>query len=259
MLLIFYCLLQYILLNNLCSAEAVQQHVKSVIACVGDSITKGSGASNRSVTAYPALLQEHIGFRHFNVINFGVGSTMVTKGRNESYMSTKEYESSLAAAPEIVILQFGTNDAKKGCWDSKKFVEDYTAMINSYRELSSKPLVLVCIPPPSYSNSSIYGIQENIVNAEIPRIVPEVVERTGAILVDNFAALGGKSLRQPDMFVNKTIPFGVWPNDGIHPNDVGYKAIANNIASVLREHLGAHAKRRSKINSADNSVSKADK
>jgi len=47
------------------------------VACVGDSITFGSGASDRNITAYPAVLQFLLGSEKFDVLNFGLGSATV--------------------------------------------------------------------------------------------------------------------------------------------------------------------------------------
>ena len=80
-----------------------------VVSCVGDSITKGSGASNVNVTAYPAVLQRLLGKR-FRVHNFGVGGTTVLKKSSFPYWSTMAYQESLVIKPDIVIAMWGTND-----------------------------------------------------------------------------------------------------------------------------------------------------
>src|SRR6478609_560461 len=50
------------------------------IACVGDSITEGSGLSSPSTESYPARLQKLLG-TNYNVRNFGVsGRTLLKQG-----------------------------------------------------------------------------------------------------------------------------------------------------------------------------------
>jgi lysophospholipase L1-like esterase len=150
------------------------------------------------------------------------------------------YKASLNANPEIVVIQFGTNDAKTYNWNQKRFMSDYVDLIKSYRSLDCKPLVLICIPPPYYSNISWWNIQRNIVNEVLPKVVPEVAEKTGAILVDNFAALGSGKLLHPHMYINSSFPMDTGTNDGLHPHDAGYAAMASNVATVIREHFSAH-------------------
>ena len=82
-----------------------------VVSCVGDSITKGSGASNVNITAYPAVLQRLLGKR-FRVHNFGVGGTTVLKKSSFPYWSTTAYQESLVIKPDIVVAMWGTNDVR---------------------------------------------------------------------------------------------------------------------------------------------------
>ena len=80
-----------------------------VVSCVGDSITKGSGASNVNITAYPAVLQRLLAKR-FRVHNFGVGGTTILQKSSFPYWSTVAYQESLTIKPDIVIAMWGTND-----------------------------------------------------------------------------------------------------------------------------------------------------
>jgi lysophospholipase L1-like esterase len=199
-----------------------------------------------NTTSYPALLQEHPGFRHFSVRNFGVGGTTAIRASNQSFWSTEAFQESLKCGPDIVILQLGTNDAKVRYWNITLYQEDYKALATLYKTLPSKPIVLLCIPPPLYSNASLI-FQPQVLNDAIPKIVPSLAAETGSILVDNFAALGGSGLKHPQYFLNSSQPIEWSKNDGIHPNDLGYKAIANNVAVILRDYFSTHPRPKSKV------------
>ena len=41
--------------------------IRPVIVCVGDSLTEGMGSSDDYLLSYPAILQRHPGFHHFQV------------------------------------------------------------------------------------------------------------------------------------------------------------------------------------------------
>ena len=112
---------------------------KFQVACVGDSITYGSGATDRNRTSYPpvlqvfvmndhfacssvfviqtsfsfsGILQELLGEDRYEVHNFGLGSATVMKSGDYTYWYTHEFNRSIAIKPDIVIIQLGTNDAK---------------------------------------------------------------------------------------------------------------------------------------------------
>jgi hypothetical protein len=62
---------------------------KTVVACVGDSITFGSGAFDRNFTSYPPILEGLLGPFDYSVRNFGLGSaTMIKTG---IYISISKY------------------------------------------------------------------------------------------------------------------------------------------------------------------------
>ena len=58
------------------------------LACIGDSITFGSGIKDRDKNSYPAQLAVMLGDK-WDVRNFGVsGATKLKKSNNQSYNST---------------------------------------------------------------------------------------------------------------------------------------------------------------------------
>ncbi len=186
------------------------------IACIGDSITFGSGVENRKENAYPAVLQKLLGDA-YEVQNFGVGGrTLLNKG-DHPYTKEKAYQNALKFKPNIVIIKLGTNDTKPQNWKHEAdFEKDYTALIESFQKLESKPTVYLCTPVPAYKGN--FGITEAVVLKVKPR-----VETLGKDLklpvIDLYAALKEK----PELFP-----------DQIHPNAAGAKLMAETIAAVIK-------------------------
>ena len=208
---------------------------KIVVACVGDSITAGSGSTDRRATSYPPQLENYLSKNAnsntvYETINFGVGGMTMMKDGDMPYWSTQEFAEALKSQPSIVIMAFGTNDAKKQNWNKTKFIADYVEMINEFKKLDRPPMIYICKPPPMYR--AVYEIQPEIVNTKLPAIIPLIANMTSTTVIDIFQWLGGSKLTKPHLFLNESKPLR-WPNDGCHPNDAGYKAIARVIAKNI--------------------------
>src|SRR5262245_47466097 len=63
------------------------------VACVGDSITAGSGLPSPSTQAYPAVLGTLLG-TDYTVENFGVSGTTMLKNGDFPYWDTPRYTAS---------------------------------------------------------------------------------------------------------------------------------------------------------------------
>src|ERR1041384_7347597 len=92
-------------------ALAVSAQDVTRVACVGDSITFGSGVVGRESNSYPAVLQHFLGNK-FEVRNFGVsGATLLKKG-DKPYWKEHAFTNATAFKPNIVVIKLGTNDSK---------------------------------------------------------------------------------------------------------------------------------------------------
>jgi len=124
-----------------------------LVACVGDSITYGSGIANRTVDNYPAHLQRML--RQYDlaweVQNFGVsGATLLSKG-DLPYIRQAAFGNAQACNPDIVIIKLGTNDSKPQNWQYKAdLIPDYENMIDAFQALPSRPQVWICKPVPAF-------------------------------------------------------------------------------------------------------------
>lgn len=187
------------------------------IACVGDSITYGSGIKNRDSLAYPEQLQNMLGEK-YNIQNFGVsGATMLKKG-NKPYWNQPEYQQTLAFNPKIIVLILGTNDSKPINWDAYKneLAKDYNEMISNFQHLKSKPKIYIGLPPPVIKNR--WGIQKEIVEGELMKILKQIAAKNKLELIDFYGVLYG---------MDELIP------DNIHPNADGAKRMAIVVVSRI--------------------------
>jgi acyl-CoA thioesterase I len=200
-----------------CGLAATAQ--AKLVACVGDSITYGSGIANPAVDGYPAQLQRML--RQYDpsweVRNFGVsGATLLTKG-DLPYVKQGAYSNAQACNPDVVIIKLGTNDSKPQNWQYKgDYLPDYERMIDVFRSLPSKPQVWICKPVPAlYVN---FNIQPVIIHDEILPMIEQISKDKNVPIIDLYTALQN---------------YGSLFPDGIHPNVQGAGIMAQTIAPFL--------------------------
>lgn len=150
-----------------------------------------------------------------------------------------------------MVIQLGTNDAKKGMWNETTYQRDYTDLIVEYLNMPAQPTLFVCIPPPIYTNRNAFGIQTHIVNQILPVVVPKVANASAAAsekfkgkvhVIDNFRLFGGGLVHAnftPAYQVNPNDTMGRWPNDCVHLSDNGYAAMAEHVYQHLVGHINA--------------------
>jgi alpha-L-fucosidase 2 len=194
------------------------------VACVGDSITFGHGIADRENNSYPAQLGKMLG-KGWEVRNFGVsGSTLLRKG-DHPYIKTPRYEAALKFEPDVVIIKLGTNDTKPQNWNQqawkqkKAFIGDYILLINSFRNLESKPVVWICKPVPVFSERG--GINDKTVRGEIIPCIQYIARKAGVPMIDLYTPLKG----HPEFFPDK-----------VHPNAAGATEMAKIIAARLSKY-----------------------
>lgn len=121
------------------------------VACIGNSITKGSTIPDRPRDSYPSQLQRMLG-KQWVVRNFGIGGRTMLKKGDYPYWNEEAYVQAKAFLPDVVIIKLGTNDTKPQNWKySDEFLSDYRAMITEMRNLPSHPKIYLCKPVPAFS------------------------------------------------------------------------------------------------------------
>lgn len=184
------------------------------IACVGDSITYGSGIIERDSLSYPAQLQNKLE-KKYEVRNFGVsGSTMLKKG-DKPYWEEPEFKSAKEFKPDIVIIMLGTNDSKTFNWNVHKneFITDYNSMIQTFKKLNPKSEIFIGLPPPVFENR--WDMQKTVVEFEIIMLLKKIAMENDLNTIDFFTLFKEKSIYFPD---------------GVHPNAAGAKLMADEVS-----------------------------
>jgi len=196
-----------------------------LVACVGDSITYGSGISNRNYNSYPAQLGRMLQKfdNQWQVQNFGVSGATLLRNGDKPYVLESSYSQALAAEPDAVIIKLGTNDSKPHNWALKDdFISDYLFLIDSFVELPSKPKIWICYPVPAFIDN--FSISESVIKNEIIPFVDQIAQLRDVIVIDLYTALSDSA----DLFP-----------DGIHPNAEGAKLMAEAIAPVSTPDFNA--------------------
>ncbi|HTJ79375.1 MAG TPA: GDSL-type esterase/lipase family protein [Rariglobus sp.] len=208
------------LVIGLLSVTAVSIHAAETsplrVACVGDSITAGVGASNIGFESYPAQLGRMLG-DGWKVGNFGnSGSTLLNQG-DKPYQKQDSFTKALAFNPNVVVIMLGTNDTKPQNWKFKaQFVADYKDLIGKFKTLETKPRIFICHPPlvPGKGN---YGINEEGVLAEIP-LIDGIAKDESVTVVDVHGAFAGKDTLFPDR---------------VHPSTAGHEVLARTVFKAI--------------------------
>jgi acyl-CoA thioesterase-1 len=178
-----------------------------VIVAMGDSLTAGLGVSPQK--NYPALLEQMLHERGLNyrVINGGVSGETSSGARSRVGWI-------ISMKPDLVILVTGANDGLRGI--DPALIKDNIAQIIA--ELQSADIGVLLGGMKMSTNMG-----QDYVN-EFNRLYPELAAASSVDFMEFF--LAGVAL-QPEF--NQT--------DGIHPNERGYRVIAENILPHVLQAL----------------------
>ena len=203
------------------TTPADTEHDKTVIACVGDSLTKGEQSGDLLRLSYPAYLQEMMG-DDYKVVNFGYGGAAVQPSASNTYKETVQYKKSLEADPDQVIIMLGANDAKTANWDTAdhagscaKFKAALKALVKQYQSLPSKPTVTLVVPPYSSGETRIAIYNDGGMMAAIKALAEELNVK----VIDTYVPTSA----HPELIAS----------DGTHYTGAGYELIAGTIYEGL--------------------------
>lgn len=185
------------------------------IACVGDSITEGSGLVCQSKTAYPVMLDSILGL-NYSVLNCGRSATTLLRKGDFPYWTCKEFYNVFKYNPDIIIIKLGTNDTKPFNWNVENFALDYQALIDTFRTIPSKPKIIVCLPVPAFKTA--WGINDSTLTAGVIPIIEKLAKANNLTIIDLYHQMSDQSSYFPD---------------GIHPNEKGAKIMAGKIAKEI--------------------------
>ena len=189
----------------------VQRYAAPIrVACVGDSITAGSGTKVRELESYPAQLQRMLDDHTWLVRNFGVsGATLMNSG-DKPYQKLPALQDALKFNPDVVIVMLGTNDSKPQNWRfHEQFVADYRELLGRFKALPKVPRIFICRPV-VVIGAGAFGINGDAVAQELPLI--EAIAKDAQVgVIDMRGAVGGDPALLPD---------------NVHPNTEGANRLA---------------------------------
>jgi lysophospholipase L1-like esterase len=186
------------------------------IAFLGNSITQGPGRDNPG--SYPLQVGALLGDT-YEVKNFGVsGRTLLRKG-DYPIWNEPQFQEAKDFAPDVLVVKLGTNDSKPQNWAYKAdFVKDYLDLIAEFRAvMPADGKVYIVIPVPVTREN--FGINPVIMDNEQRLMLLEIIQKSGAEVIDLYTPLKDKPELLPD---------------GVHPNAAGLTIMAEVIARRIR-------------------------
>ncbi|MBQ8889908.1 MAG: sialate O-acetylesterase [Bacteroidaceae bacterium] len=199
-----------------------QEKIK--VACVGNSITYGTGVENREVNAYPVKLQKMLG-EGYVVGNFGKpGATLLNKG-HRPYVQQQEYKDALAFAGDIVVIHLGINDTDPRNWPNYRdeFIDDYRSLMNDFRKVNPDVRFLIARMTPLSHRHRRFESGTRDWHAEIQQAIECVAKAEKVQLID---------------FHEPLYPYPYILRDAVHPDAEGAEMLAKTVYEGITGKLG---------------------
>lgn len=193
------------------------------VACVGNSITDGSGISLSDINGYPAHLQRLLGNNYY-VRNFGRGGrTLLNKG-DRPYMKEFAWQDCKQFDPQIVVIKLGTNDSKTDNWKhSDEYEQDLQQMIDELKALNSSPRILLAYPIKAWKDT--WTINDSVITKGIIPIIDRIAKKNNLEIIDLHTPFTAPEAE------------GLIQRDGIHPRAEGAKKMAEIICESIKNNI----------------------
>lgn len=212
----------------LCSCPSLhakpQDKAKIRVACVGNSITYGTGIDDREHFSYPVQLQEMLGDKYL-VGNFGKpGATLLRHG-HRPYFEQEEFREAMRFKGDIVVIHLGINDTDPRNWPNYRdeFVTDYLALMDSLRSANRTARFIIARMTPIAHRHPRFISGTKAWHTEIQQAIETVAKVSGAELIDFHA------------------PLYPYPNllpDAIHPDAEGAGILARTVYGGITGDYG---------------------
>ncbi len=201
------------------------------VACLGDSITFGATSTDPTCFSWPATLQRML-WRDYLVYNYGANGRSMRSdadvkaynGQILSYMDCTPYFNCMenTVSYDLVLIMLGTNDAgNDSAWDDAddaRYLENGHELVKSIKAKNKNAEIVILNCPSRYAAET----------ASYPHV--RALQKQFAEQI----AENGHSVWYYDMnrYCNDRIDSAMFP-DQIHPNDEGYKLMANGMKNLL--------------------------
>lgn len=185
------------------------------VACVGDSLTFGTGARNPFTDNWPAVLERTEGSLALDTMNFGVYGRTVSAHPLSGYTATRSYRQSMGAGADVYLVMLGSNDLLLPHWQ-KSFPKQYRELLEGYMALPQDPEVIVLLPPDLYYKNHLRFT--NTLMEDLRAMEQSIAQELGLAVID-LSEISG------DM--------GSYCVDGGHYSSEGYALFADYIYGRL--------------------------
>lgn len=194
------------------------------VACVGNSITYGTGIADREHFSYPVQLQQMLG-NGYVVGNFGKpGATLLYKG-HRPYVEQPEFKEALRFKGDIAVIHLGINDTDPRNWPNYRdeFVKDYLSIMDSLRAANPKVRFILARMTPIADRHPRFQSGTKQWHDEIQTAIETVARVSGAELID---------------FHEPLYPYPNLLPDAIHPNPEGAGILAKTVYGGITGNYG---------------------
>ncbi len=194
------------------------------VACIGNSITYGTGTPNPETDSYPAQLQQLLG-SGYEVGRFGKpGATLLFRAFRP-YVKQPEFRQAMDFAGDIAVIHLGVNDTDPRAWPHYRdeFVSNYLALIDSFRSVNPKCKFFIARMTPISHRHRRFEEGTRDWHGEIQKCIETVAHMSGARLIDFYE------------------PLHIYPTlmpDAIHPNKEGAGVMARVVYSAITGDFG---------------------
>lgn len=178
---------------------------------VGDSITHGA-LHTHGWRSYPEHFAERVRWELKRYTDIVI-NTGVTNDTTNILLNTWD-ERVACFKPGVVSIMEGMNDSCDGAIDKEKFAKNLSEIIRKVRQIKAIPILhtMNTINPADLQRKNL---------PEYVEVIRAVAQKEKAILVDNYQCWDVNSNPRK------------WLNDNIHPNEVGHRAIADEMFRTL--------------------------
>lgn len=222
LLLVLFCLTTLQLPAAAKRKKVAAQPVR--VACVGNSITYGTGIADREHFSYPVQLQQMLG-NEYVVGNFGKpGATLLYKG-HRPYVEQPEFKEALRFKGDIAVIHLGINDTDPRNWPNYRdeFVKDYLSIMDSLRAANPKVRFILARMTPIADRHPRFQSGTKQWHDEIQTAIETVARVSGAELID---------------FHEPLYPYPNLLPDAIHPNPEGAGILAKTVYGGITGNYG---------------------
>lgn len=222
LLLVLFCLTTLQLPAAAKRKKVAAQPVR--VACVGNSITYGTGIVDREHFSYPVQLQQMLG-NGYVVGNFGKpGATLLYKG-HRPYVEQPEFKEALRFKGDIAVIHLGINDTDPRNWPNYRdeFVKDYLSIMDSLRAANPKVRFILARMTPIADRHPRFQSGTKQWHDEIQTAIETVARVSGAELID---------------FHEPLYPYPNLLPDAIHPNPEGAGILAKTVYGGITGNYG---------------------